>query len=123
LQHPRIRALRRLGIANGGFADEMIDAARERAVRAAGMAERVRRTTSLQRTSPGSAPRPGYDRLVELVFDGPAKYALRRGRWPRALGAATRLPALRILRLRDCLMDGATAQACCSSPLAPASSS
>lgn len=116
LQHPRIRALRRLGIANCGFADEMIDAL------ANAQFERLEWLNVSQNdifaadfTRIGAAA--GYDRLVELVFNGPSKYTFDH-KIAAALGAAARLPALRILRLRNCYMNELAAKTLLDSPLA-----
>lgn len=116
LQHPRIRALRKLGIANSGFADEMIDAL------AKAQFERLQWLNVSQNdifpadiTRIGAAP--GYDRLVELVFNGPSKYTFDH-KMAAALGAAARLPALRILRLRNCYLNEFAAKTLLDSPLA-----
>ena len=116
LQHPRIRQLRRLGIANSGFADEMIDGL------AGAQFERlewldVSRNDIFPEDFKRIGAAPGYDHLIELIFNGPSKYVFGV-KMADALGAASRLPALRILRLRNCLMDEATARALLSSPLA-----
>ena len=116
LLHPRILQLRRFGMANCGFADEMID------MLADAQFERLEWLNLSQNdifaadwTRIGSAP--GYDRLVELVFDGPSKYVFD-AKMAQALGTATRFPALRVLRLRNCLMSEQTARALLSTPLA-----
>ena len=116
LQHPRIRQLRRLGIGNGGFSDEMIDAlANAQFDRLEWLNLSQNDIFAADWTRIGSAP--GYDRLAELVFDGPSKYVFD-AKMAAALGAATRLPALRILRLRNCMMSEATAGALLATPLA-----
>ena len=116
LQHPRIRQLRRLGIANSGFADEMIDALAEAQFERLDWLD-VSRNDIFPEDFRRIGAAPGYDRLVELVFNGPSKYVFS-AKIAEALGAATRLPALRVLRLRNCLMDEAAARALLSSPLA-----
>ena len=116
LSHPRVLALRRLGIAYSGFADEMIDAL-------AGAPFQRLEWLDLSRNDvfPEDFQRigasPGYDRLVELVFDGPSKYTFG-AKIAEALGAVQRLGALRVLRLRNCGMNEATAQILLASPLA-----
>ena len=116
LQHPRIRALRRLGIANGGFADEMIDAlASAQFARLEWLNVSQNDIFAADFTRIGAAP--GYDQLVELVFNGPSKYTFDH-KIAAALGAAARLPALRILRVRNCYMNELAATTLLNSPLA-----
>lgn len=116
LAHPRILGLRRLGIALSCFADAMIDAL------ANAPFQRLEWLNVSQNdifpddfAKIGAAP--GYDRLVELVFDGPSQYVFST-KMAEALGAATRFGCLRTLRLRNCMMSLATAKALCASNLA-----
>lgn len=114
--HPRIQGLRRLGLSDCSFADEMIDA-----LAAAPFPRLDRLDLSKNDVFPQDFTRlgaaPGYDRLVELVFDGPSRYVFGP-KMSAALGGASRLGALRILRLRNCFMNLEAAKALLASPLA-----
>lgn len=116
LSHPRLIGLRDLGMANGSFADGMVPA-----IAAAPFTRLERLDLSANDLRPdeleklGSAP--GLAGLRELCLNGPNDYVFGP-KHAEALGAATRLDSLRVLRLRRLEIDLATANAFLGSSLA-----
>jgi hypothetical protein len=116
LSHPRLLGLRDLGMAHGNFADGMVPA-----IAAAPFTRLERLDLSANDLRPDELEKlgaaPGLAGLRELCLNGPNDYVFGP-KHAEALGAASRLDSLRVVRLRRLEIDGPTAKAFLDSKLA-----